>query len=132
MMTTAQQQALINYLGQADFGLPRFVDPEIYFITGAPHQQPPVKELVEFFLNDAKFQALKLGTFLGTPDGKLFTAAVEAVVPPFYAADVNLIVDALTAAARAQTHLARVRAFVVGGFGTALLVGAIWSDKKAA
>lgn len=131
-MTTAQLQALINYLGKADFGLPRYIDPEIYFITGAPHQQPPVKKIVEFLLNDAEFQALKLGTLLGTPDGELLTTAVEAAMPPFYAADINLIVDALTAATRAQTHAARVRAFVVGGFGTALLVGAIWSDKKAA
>jgi hypothetical protein len=131
-MTTAQQQALIKYLEQANFGLPRFVDPEIYFITGATQQQPPVKELVEFFLNDAKFQALKLGTFLGTPEGKLLTASVEAVMPPFYATDVSVIVEALTDATRAQTHLARVRALLVGGFGTALLVGAIWSDKKAA
>ena len=131
-MTTSQQQALISYLGKANFGLPRYIDPEIYFINGAPHQQPPIIELVEFFLNDAEFQALKLGTFLGTPDGKLLTAAVEAVMPPFYTADVNLIVDALIAAGRAQTHVARVRAFTVGGIGAALLVGAIWSDKKAA
>ncbi len=131
-MTTAQQQTLINYLGKTDLGLPRNVDPEIYFITGAPHQQPPVKKLVEFFLNDAEFQALKLGTFLGTPDGKLLTAAVESVMPPFYAADVNLIVDALATAARAQTHIARVSGLFVGGLATVLLVGAIWSDKKAA
>ena len=33
---------------------------------------------------DVEFRALKIGTWLSTPDGELIAAAVEALAPPPY------------------------------------------------
>jgi hypothetical protein len=131
-MKVTQKQKLTAYLNRTDFGLPRNVESELWFIPPTPHQQPQIEELKSFFFNDVEFQALKLGTLLTTPDGQLIAAAVEAALPPFYAEDINLIVDALTIAARAQTRSARVAALVSWAVGSVDRIGTAWTDGSAA
>jgi len=70
--------------------------------------QPPTRavsaaELAGQLLATAEFRALGLGSWLGTPDGEFFTAAVEAVSPPFYRQDEELLVEALKLAAKMQS-----------------------------
>lgn len=51
---------------------------------------------------DIGFQALRLGTWLNTPDGELIASAVGQVLPPQYRPEYQLVVDALQLAARKQ------------------------------
>jgi hypothetical protein len=64
-------------------------------------------QITKLLLADAEFKALKLGTFLNTPDGRLLAAAVESLTPPPYHEDVQLLVEALQLAAKAQQDEAR-------------------------
>ena len=71
----------------------------------ASHYTP--SEIADLLVKDAEFKALKIGTFLNTPDGKMLAAAVERLTPPPYHEDVVLLVDALQLAAKAQQAEAR-------------------------
>jgi hypothetical protein len=73
--------------------------------TGAP--RPTAEELAQQLLALAEFRALQLGTWLSTPDGQFLTETVEMVTPPFYRADLELLIDALQIAAREQQHRER-------------------------
>jgi len=59
-------------------------------------------ELAGDLLADTEFRALQLGTWLNQPDGELITAAVEAITPPPYREDIELLTEALKLAAQAQ------------------------------
>jgi hypothetical protein len=61
------------------------------------------------------FRALQLGTRLNRPDAELITAAVEAVTPPQYREDIELITEALKLAARAQRGEGIGRALLTSG-----------------
>lgn len=84
-------------------------------------------EIAQALLQDAEFRALKLGTWLNTPDGEVVAAAVEALTPPPYRQDVELLIEALQLAAQEQQAEARrkiLAGVAVGGvlalaFGTA-------------
>ncbi|MGO9197985.1 MAG: hypothetical protein ACLQK4_12770 [Acidimicrobiales bacterium] len=69
-----------------------------------PAQRPSKQELAQQLLASAEYRALGLGTWLGTPEGEFFTEAVEAVSPPFYRQDEELLVDGLTLAANMQSQ----------------------------
>lgn len=58
--------------------------------------------LARDLLASAEFRALQLGTWLNKPDGQVIIAAVEAITPPPYREDIELLVEALTLAATAQ------------------------------
>lgn len=64
--------------------------------------RPAAEELAHELLQDAEFRALQLGSWLGTTDGRIIVAAVEAVSPPLYRQDVELLVAALQRAADLQ------------------------------
>ncbi len=67
-------------------------------------------------LATAEFRALGLGSWLGTPEGEFFTAAVEAVSPAFYRQDEELLVEALQLAAKMQSGTRRLTgALALGG-----------------
>ncbi|MGH9305020.1 MAG: hypothetical protein ACRDZ5_11520 [Acidimicrobiales bacterium] len=85
-------------LGFWDFE-PQWLQPA-YGLVDAP--RPSVDELAHELLDVAEFQALQLGTWLGTTDGKLIAEAVELVTPPFYRQDVELLVAGLQRAAQLQ------------------------------
>ena len=72
----------------------------------------------------AEFEALRLGTWLDTPEGEFFAEAIEMVSPPFYRADVDLLIEALQIAANEQQHRGRRN--------VALGVGAFVDGFKAA
>jgi hypothetical protein len=72
---------------------------------------------------DAQFQALKLGTFLNTPDGQLLAEAVGMLTPLRYQQDIELLVAALQLAADRQHQAARDT--VVKGVLVALGIGAL-------
>jgi hypothetical protein len=84
-----------------------------------PRTRPTPEQLAKELFADAEFRALKLGSWLGTPDGKLFAEAIEMVTPLPYRTDVELLLAALTLVARAQQ---RERVKAVGAIALAGLV----------
>lgn len=66
--------------------------------------------LAETFLADADFHALRLGTWLGTPEGRVITATVEHSLPYPYRQYSRLFVLALTRAAELQAAHEREKA----------------------
>ncbi len=81
-------------------------EPENAWMLNYPYRRgqlrPTPEALAEEWLGMAEFQALRLGTWLGTTDGEAFTQAVELVTPGFYRADIELLVRALKYAAQLQ------------------------------
>lgn len=65
---------------------------------------PSAEGLADELLADAGFRALKLGTWLGAPDGQLISDAVSGVIPPEYQPVFSLTVDPLRLAAQRQTR----------------------------
>ncbi len=96
-----RQRQLTEFLDQ-HVNLPRRVAGRA-FAWHPPIDRPTPAELAGQLLAIAEFRALGLGTWLGTPDGEFFTAAVEAVSPPFYRQDEELIVEALKLASNMQS-----------------------------
>ena len=96
-----RQRQLTEFLDQ-HVNLPKRVAGRA-FAWHPPIDRPTAAELAGQLLATAEFRALSLGTWLGTPDGEFFTAAVEAVSPPFYRQDEELIVEALKLAAKMQS-----------------------------
>jgi hypothetical protein len=85
-------------------------------------------QIAETLLADAEFRALKLGTWLSTPDGQLVTSAVIALAPPPYQQDIELLVDALQLAAAKQQAEARQK-IAIGLLGGAVLAAAIGTSR---
>jgi hypothetical protein len=84
--------------------------------------RPDVEQLRDGLLSQAERDALALGNLLRTPEGEVIAAGVAMVIPPAYAFDFKLFVDALTLASRGQQRLGRDRA---GKFALAVLVAAL-------
>jgi hypothetical protein len=88
--------------------------------------QADVERLAIAFLNDTAFQALRLGTWLGTPDGRVIAAAVRQVLPVPYRPYEALFVAALTRAAQLQAQGERAKArkwlMSAGGAGAAVVL----------
>ena len=103
-MTRAEQIAKylheqITFPRVSPFGSPVSIHPQSYPVYQA---RPTVEDLASQFLRDSGYQALRLGTWLGTTDGEIIAAAVGLVVPPFFASDAQLIIDGLKLAAAIQ------------------------------
>lgn len=77
-------------------------------------------ELARDLLANAEFRALQLGTWLNKPDGELITAAVEAITPPPYREDIELLTEALKLAAQAQRGEGIGRALLTTGAAAGL------------
>jgi hypothetical protein len=65
------------------------------------------------------FQALRLGTWLNTPDGDLIASATGQLLPPQYRPEYQFVVDALQFAASKQRTAGWQRALGVGVIATA-------------
>lgn len=114
-MSKDQQDQLALFLDQ-HVDLPR--DNGLYRLSWrVAYTRPTANELAEQWLEMAEFQALRLGTWLSTPEGQLFAEAIEMISPPFYRADAELLIEALQIAASEQQHRGRRN--------TALVVGAV-------
>jgi hypothetical protein len=81
--------------------------------------RPAVDDLGAGLLADAESQALALGDLFRTPGGEVIAAGVAIVIPPAYAFDFKLFVEALTWASRQQQQVGRDRA---GKYALAALV----------
>ena len=99
--------------------------------------QPPVadgtspQQLAEYLLASAEFRALRLGTWLQSPDGQLIAEAVEAISPPPLREDIELLVDALTLAAASQQGQSRARAVLAAIF-TSVAAGLAFAAARSA
>jgi hypothetical protein len=125
-MPETQRDRLVSYLGRFAADWPR-QERFGWHPTVASSNTP--QQIAEMLLADAEFRALRLGTFLGTPDGRLIAAAVEALTPPPYREDVALLIDALQLAAKTQQKEA-IQTLLKGtavGVGVAALVAAFMS-----
>jgi hypothetical protein len=69
---------------------------------GTAITEQDVEALARYLLEDAEFQALNLGTWFGTTEGRIITAAVMHALPPVYRPYAHLFVDALQRAAQLQ------------------------------
>jgi hypothetical protein len=92
------------------------------FYDGGSGQRLSVETLAKELLALSEFRALELGAWLGTPDGEIFTQAVEAAMPPFYGEDVALIAEALRMAAKLQ-HEEMLQKTLLGASLVFVLVG---------
>jgi hypothetical protein len=129
LVDSAARRELTAFLGEFTDGWPRQPVP---FGGVYPLRRPPVaqqftpEQTAEQLLASAAFRALRLGTWLSTPKGEFITAAVEALAPPLYQMDIELLIDAIKLAARAQQREARERAVGIGlvvAIGGALIAG---------
>lgn len=101
------QQALTAYLTRFIGPWPK-PDPWAWLpASPAVASQYTARDVAGWLLRDAEFRALKLGTWLSTPDGQLVAAAVEALAPPPYGQDAELLITALQFAAQQQQTEAR-------------------------
>lgn len=85
------------------------------------------QELADRMFEAVGFRALRLGSWLNTPDGELMASAIELLTPPPYSVDVELLLDALKIAATKQRTAEREKAVgigVVAAIGAVLLAGA--------
>jgi hypothetical protein len=97
-----------------------------------PRPRPSAEELGRELLGIAEFEALRLGTWLGTTDGRVFTEAVELVTPPFYGHDVELLVAALRYAAEIQHQRGQRVAGGIALTAVAGIAGYAYAVSKAA
>ena len=100
----ATQQEIEQFLVQAGFAPPQSRWPYRY---GHPlcwrYAQPVThEEVARDILGLTEQYGLRLGNWLRTTDGAIVLAAVQAVVPLSYAADIDLLAKGLTLAARLQ------------------------------
>jgi hypothetical protein len=84
--------------------------------------QTTASEIAQELLAMAEFRALRLGSWLNTPNGELIAAAVEQLTPPPYRMDTDLLIDALQIAARSQQRAEREKAL---GIGVVSAIGAV-------
>lgn len=98
--------------------------------------RPSVEEIAEEWIASAEFQALRLGRWLGTTDGKVITAAVEMISPPLIKSDIELLVRALAYAAELQREgqLRRARQVALGTLVAAVMLFGIggWGRPRTA
>jgi hypothetical protein len=125
-MMTEQQRQIASYVSRNRVLSPYLRQggqPPLPWLM-AMQQLPPLEQFRRELLEDAEFRALKLGSWLGTTDGKLIAEAVSMVIPPAYGPAYELAVKGLTLAAQDQAAEGRRTAGVVA-LGAVLAGGAL-------
>ncbi|MGH9090014.1 MAG: hypothetical protein ACRDZR_01325 [Acidimicrobiales bacterium] len=91
--------------------------------------RPTTEQVANELLTMAEFRSLQLGTWLGTTDGQVIAQAVEAVTPPFYREDIELLVSALEHAAALQQKEGQEAAgrYALGAIGVAAFLAIIFA-----
>ncbi len=119
-----KQQQIADFFNRYVTNLPRSYGwyRQSLYPLGGWQQRPTVEAVARELLGVAEFRELQLGTWLGTTDGEILTAAVEMVVPMFYVEDVELLVDALKIAAELQQKEGRQKAMLTAA-GAAVVIG---------
>jgi hypothetical protein len=124
--TTATGEQITQFLDSYISGWPRDPYWSGSWYSGTGWTQPAVAgqttpaDLAQDLLANAEFRALQLGTWLNKPDGELITAAVEAITPPPYRQDIELITEALKLAAQTQRGEGIGRALLTSGAAAGL------------
>jgi hypothetical protein len=101
-MTT--QQEIEQFLTHAGFLPPQTWWPHPYRHPLCWRYPQPVthEDIAQDVLGLAEQYGLRLGNWLRTTDGAIVMAAVQAVLPPIYTAEIELLAEGLTLAARVQ------------------------------
>ncbi len=104
---TDQQQRIASYVSRNPALSPCLrhgvtMQPPRPWLEAMARQLPPLEQFRRELLEDAEFQALELGNWLGTTDGQIIADAVSAVIPPAYGPAYQLAVKGLTLAAEDQ------------------------------
>lgn len=94
------------------------------WLHGIQRQLPALEQFRRELLEDAEFQALKLGGLLSTTDGQIIAEAVSTVIPPTYGPAYDLAVKGLMLAAEDQAKGGRETAGAIA-LGSILVGGAI-------
>ncbi len=103
----SRNQVLASYLWQGRTYPPRA------WLAQTDRQLPPLEQFRRELLEDAEFQALKLGSWLATTDGQLIAEAVGMVISPAYGIAYDLAVNGLTLAAEDQAKAGRETAGMI-------------------
>lgn len=98
---------------------------EMHWGPSSESRQARAEKLAKDFAADGRFQALRLGTWLGTPDGALLARAVEIYLPPPYNHDASIVVEGLKLAAQAQHEQAWNTMFKKFGIGIGVSLVAV-------
>jgi hypothetical protein len=124
---TDQQQRIASYISRNPAFSPylrqgQTMPPPRPWLEAIARQLPPLERFRRELLEDAEFQALNLGSWLGTTDGQIIADAVGTVIPPAYGPAYQLAVKGLTLAAEDEAKEGRktagkiaLSAIVVGG-----------------
>lgn len=123
-----EQQALTDYLAKFTAQWPRHQPWAWNPYAAAPFVRSADQVAAEL-LADAEFRALKLGTWLSTPDGEFLAAAATALTPPIYKPDVEVLIKALQLAAKQQQSEAR-KTLAAGTAVAAVLALAVATSGK--
>ena len=97
----ATQQSLTEYVARFTAGWPR-PQPWDWNPYNSGSISSSAEQIAASLLADGEFRALKLGTWLSTPEGEFVSAAVTALMPPLYQADAEVLIKALQLAAKQQ------------------------------
>jgi hypothetical protein len=122
-----QQEQIAQFVDQW-CGWPRATHRHVSLLPleayGGVAPRPSVEEIAEEWIVSAEFRALRLGTWFGTTDGKIITAAVKMISPPLLKADIELLEKALMYAAELQRQgqLKRARQVALGTLVAAVMV----------
>jgi hypothetical protein len=125
-MDISTQQEIQQFLAQAGFAPPQqygWLRPYGHPLGWRYPQPVTDEEVARDVLELAGQYGLKLGNWLRTTDGAIVLAAVQAVMPAAYAADINVLAAGLRLAARMQ-HEQGLQD-VAGPFAAGVLVGAV-------
>ncbi|MDA8399050.1 MAG: hypothetical protein M0008_03230 [Actinomycetota bacterium] len=104
MIPEAKRDQIADFVRRRITFVPK--PPQHYWV--APYQQcqtlplPTKEQFAQALLADAEFRSLQLGTWLGTTNGEIITAAVSMVIAPVYAPEFELAVEGLKLAATLQ------------------------------
>jgi hypothetical protein len=79
-----------------------YIAPTVWAPSMWGHERPSEQQVADDLLSHAEAQALRLGSWLETPEGAMIARAVELALPFPYRQDAQLLVDGLTLAARLQ------------------------------
>jgi hypothetical protein len=109
---TDQQQRIASYVSRNPAFSPylrhgQTMPPPRPWLEAVARQLPPLEQFRRELLEDAEFQALNLGSWLGTTDGQIIADAVSTVIPPVYGPAYQLAVKGLTLAAEDQAQEGR-------------------------
>ena len=126
---TNKQRQIANYVSR-NRALGPYVQqvgpiaPPHAWLHAMQRQLPPLEQFRQELREDTEFQALKLGSWLGTTDGQIIAEAVSSAIPPVYGPAYELAVNGLTLAAEDQAKAGRETAGAIA-LGSILVGGAV-------